>query len=481
MRESPPSKPPPLPPKPSYLASNAPPTHALPTAPRRPPVARGEPLRPVLPTSPEHCLRCGVVYAFGSAATTEKKAGEPSLVDSMEHVAAFQVAAGDSHGAILAGGARAGLYLWRTEGSDSVARPAVDTKTFASTRLRHVACGGALTAVVTEEGQLFVWALAGSSAAAPFPLEPCLILTAQRLGKVACGEGHVVAVSADGSHLLSWGMNDHGQLGLGPTAGGFLQDARIVDELSGRAIAQVAAGRRHTVILTEDGQLYAFGSNAVGQCGVPVGTADCLRSPHHHPRPFGTSAVRGVACGHYHTLILSQGGGDILACGLNKHGQLGLGSLDNSDKLVPVEKAPGMSCVVALGAGEAHSVAVTASSVVYAWGKGSKGQVGTAGLKKDVLSPKSLVQVHMGACLGMQAIACSANSTFILTVDDRMTSDNAVLFPDHAPRRGPAPPMQILTGTWNVNNAVPSAKSLEWLRILIEKDRPEMVVVGLQV
>lgn len=234
--------------------------------------ARGrERQAPALSASPEYCLRCGLVYAFGSPATTEKKAGEPSLVDSMEHVAAFQIAAGDSHGAILAGGTRAGLYMWGTDGSDSVARPAVETKTFASTRLRHVACGGALTAVVTEEGQLFVWALAGSSAAASFPLEPFPIPTPQRLGTVACGEGHVIAVSADGSSLLSWGMNDYGQLGLGPTAGGFNRDAKVVDDLRGRAIAHVAAGRRHTAVLTEDGQLFTFGSNTVGQCGVPVG------------------------------------------------------------------------------------------------------------------------------------------------------------------------------------------------------------------
>ena len=79
------------------------------------------------------------------------------MVDGMGPVAAFRVATGDSHGAILAGGKRRGLYLWRTDGSDSVARPAVETVVFGGTRLQYVACGGAITAVVTEDSDLYVW------------------------------------------------------------------------------------------------------------------------------------------------------------------------------------------------------------------------------------------------------------------------------------------------------------------------------------
>ena len=466
---APPAKPPPLPPKPSHLADAAPgqlpraPPGLPPSLPPRPralapraekPAPTGVQQQSAAPASPpEHCLACGLVFAFGSAATTEKKTGEPSIVDSMESVAAFQVAVGDTHGAILAGGKRAGLYMWRSDGADGVARPSVETVTFANTRLQHVACGGDLTAVVTEEGQLFLWAQRGSSVPDVIPREPTPYATAPaalRLGKVACGEGHVLAISADCLSLVSWGANDYGQLGLGPTAGGFNDQPRIVspDSLHHRALLHVAAGRRHSAVVSEDGQLYTFGSNLVGQCGVPL-RSDCLRSPHHHAHPFGGAEVRGVACGHYHTLVFSRSGDAMLACGLNKHGQLGLGSLDNADALMPVEKAQALHNIVAIGAGESHSVAVTSSLIIFAWGKGSKGQVGTAGLKKDVLTPKALVQVPLGArCVGFKGVACSTQSTFVLTVDDHLTRDNELLFPAYALPWSPAPALSVLSATW---------------------------------
>ena len=405
------------------------------------------------------------------------------MVDGMEHVPVFQVAAGETHGAMLAGGKRAGLYLWRTDGFDGVARPVLETVAFGSTRLRHVACGGALTAVVTEDGQLFVWSQPGSSASedalrAPVPRIPTAIDAAHRIGKVACGQGHVLAVSADGAALVSWGMNDHGQLGRGLPVGGF-HGAAPVEDLG--AISHVAAGCRHSAVLSRDGHVYTFGSNAVGQCGVPIRQADCLPSPHLHHQPCGSAPVRDVACGHYHTLILSQSGDVILACGLNKSGQLGLGSLENSDTFLPVEMAPDLLGIVAVGAGLAHSVAVSENGTIFAWGHGDKGQVGLAGLKRDVVTPRSLMSVSMGAtCRGLQAVTCSSTSTFILTCDEKLTRDNEEIFPSHASPFSPAPPCEVLTVSWNVNNMSPGSRSLEWLRGLVRRDSPGMVVVGLQ-
>jgi len=474
-----PAKPPPLPPKPAHLAERAD------AAPAAPPPCRAVPQRKH-EAPPDYCARCGVAYTFGSAATSERKAGEPSVVDGMERVAVFQIAAGEAHGALLAGGKRAGLYLWGCEGSD-VARPILETAAFGSTRLQHVACGGALTAVVSEGGQLFVWSQSSSSAAedalrVPVPRIPTLVNSPKRLGKVACGKGHVLALAADGTSLVAWGVNDHGQLGRGPSvAGGFHSTAEEVTQLNGKALTNVSAGCRHSAVLTRDGHVYTFGSNAVGQCGVPVRHFDCLRSPHLHQEPCGSTPVRDVACGHYHTLILSHSGDDILACGLNKNGQLGNGSLENGEIFLPVEKAPDLLGVVAIGAGLAHSVAVTAKGLIFAWGQGSKGQVGAAGLKKDVLTPRSLMSVSMGAsCRGLQAVACAPTSTFVLTCDDTLTHDNNELFPSHAPLLAPAPPLQVLTCTWNVNNTSPSPKSLEWLRDVVAREEPGIVVVGLQ-
>ena len=45
-----------------------------------------------------------------------------------------------------------------------------------------------------------------------------------------------------------------------------------------------------------------------------------------------------MACGYYHTLILSATGNDVLACGLNRNGQLGIGSLGTQTKKISWKK-----------------------------------------------------------------------------------------------------------------------------------------------
>ena len=55
---------------------------------------------------------------------------------------------------------------------------------------------------------------------------------------------------------------------------------------------QVAAGLRHTVALTSDGTLVAWGYNAYGQCNVPSGLA----------------GVSQVAAGYLHTVALKNDG-----------------------------------------------------------------------------------------------------------------------------------------------------------------------------
>ena len=282
----PPSKPPPLPPKPSHISSQGmPPSLPLPSRPPPSVVSRRQHSDP-----PDYCNLCGVLYSFGSAATSEKKIGEPSVVEGMGSVAAFQVASGDSHGAILAGGKRAGLYLWEGSGvSESVVSPKLETVNFADMRLQSVACGGPLTAVVSEEGHVFLWAQKGSAALESIPRTPTRF-QAPALSSVACGEGHVLALSAKGSMLLAWGANDFGQLGLGADAGTFYATLNVV--MSVKGLSEVAAGSRHSAVVTTDGQLYTWGSNALGQCGLASSgkAVDCLPAPHLHAQPFPSSS-----------------------------------------------------------------------------------------------------------------------------------------------------------------------------------------------
>ncbi|HIF22161.1 MAG TPA: RCC1 repeat-containing protein, partial [Gemmatimonadetes bacterium] len=76
----------------------------------------------------------------------------------------------------------------------------------------------------------------------------------------------------DGS-LRSWGGNDSGQLGTGSTGGG---GAAVSTPLGLPPVTALAAGNDHVLALTDDGQVWAWGSNDAGQLGrsTPLSASD---------------------------------------------------------------------------------------------------------------------------------------------------------------------------------------------------------------
>ncbi len=92
------------------------------------------------------------------------------------------------------------------------------------------------------------------------------------------------------------------------------------------------------------------------------------------------TGVRVAAAGKDHALFLLNSG-QVLAMGANDAGQLGNGanaSPDASAALVKVVDNAGrpIKHIVAIAAGDSHSLALSREGVVYAWGDGSAGQLG---------------------------------------------------------------------------------------------------------
>jgi alpha-tubulin suppressor-like RCC1 family protein len=71
--------------------------------------------------------------------------------------------------------------------------------------------------------------------------------------------------------IACWGRNNRGQLGLGTTLN--QPRPRFVTGFSGAPTA-VATGKEHTCALRADGLVFCWGSNAMGQLGVPLTTAE---------------------------------------------------------------------------------------------------------------------------------------------------------------------------------------------------------------
>ncbi|XP_041794330.1 secretion-regulating guanine nucleotide exchange factor [Chelmon rostratus] len=164
--------------------------------------------------------------------------------------------------------------------------------------------------------------------------------------------------------IHAWGANSYGQLGQGDAED--QSDPRLSDTaaLQNKVVRGLSGGGGHSVVITENGEVFVCGQNHRGQLGLGHNTdiSTLQLCPSLNQR------VTKVACGWDFTLLLTDCG-RVLACGSNAFGQLGVGqTVTHCAELQAVEslKEP----VVSVAAGLRHSLAVTDSCCVYQWGSG---------------------------------------------------------------------------------------------------------------
>jgi alpha-tubulin suppressor-like RCC1 family protein len=192
---------------------------------------------------------------------------------------------------------------------------------------------------------------------------------------VAAGSSFCLALDREGV-VWGWGANafvrfesgtEEDQLTPAPIAG------------LGRAIA-IDAGRAHTVVLQDDGTLMCWGHNTFGATGTGLSqaeiadaqanaTAYTVTEPTRVP---GLSDVVAIAAGGGHTLALTRNG-DVWAWGFNNNGELGVGS--TMEAYVP-QRIDDLSRITAIAAGSYHSAALARDGTVWTWGSNSGGQLG---------------------------------------------------------------------------------------------------------
>jgi E3 ubiquitin-protein ligase HERC4 len=68
--------------------------------------------------------------------------------------------------------------------------------------------------------------------------------------------------------MLGWGVNSHGQLGLGPSSNSsFISTPRSIPFFNDHTCIQVACSLTHSIFLINDGSVYSAGSNEYSQLG----------------------------------------------------------------------------------------------------------------------------------------------------------------------------------------------------------------------
>jgi alpha-tubulin suppressor-like RCC1 family protein len=185
---------------------------------------------------------------------------------------------------------------------------------------------------------------------------------------IAGGQYHSLALTSAGQ-VLAWGDNSFGELGNGTINSSSTPVS--VSLPSGTTVTAIAGGFEHSLALTSSGQVLAWGNNASGQLGN--GTNNRSSTPVAVSLPSGTT-VTAIAGGGYHSLAVTSTG-QVLSWGYNADGQLGNGTTTNSSTPVQVS-LPSGTIVTAIAGGGYHSLAVTSSGQVLAWGDNSVGELG---------------------------------------------------------------------------------------------------------
>ncbi|MCD9645409.1 hypothetical protein HAX54_034291 [Datura stramonium] len=199
---------------------------------------------------------------------------------------------------------------------------------------------------------------------------PCKVdsLHGSDIKLVSAAKFHSAAVTACGE-LYTWGFGRGGRLGhpdfdIHSGQAAVITPRKVIFGLGARRVKAVAAAKHHTVIATEAGEVFTWGSNREGQLGYT--------SVDTQPTPRRVSSLRSkivaVAAANKHTAVVSDLG-EVFTWGCNKEGQLGYGTSNSASNYAPrvVEYLKG-KVFVGVAAAKYHTIVLGSDGEVFTWG-----------------------------------------------------------------------------------------------------------------
>ncbi|KAF0690438.1 Aste57867_18170 [Aphanomyces stellatus] len=247
---------------------------------------------------------------------------------------------------------------------------------------------------LAKAGEVYSWGSnphgqLGAENAAKHHQTPVVVGGIESFVSVSIGVGaqHSIAVcdrvkGRDGV-VFAWGANSHAQLGVdlddGATAAFYPIE---VTSLHGIVVRKVSCGTLHSVVVTEQGDVYSWGCNDGGRLAHPMCAADDnIVSRPRQVKGFAPPYEKAidVVCGPWHTTAImverpSQTAGVVFAWGNGTCGQLGQGNLLHATSpqmvmLPPMKRAEEpRELVTALACGMSHTAVLTERGNLYTWG-----------------------------------------------------------------------------------------------------------------
>jgi alpha-tubulin suppressor-like RCC1 family protein len=290
-------------------------------------------------------------------------------------------------------------------------------------KISHLSLGGFNSAGVTANGLLYTWGLGLNGtlgmedsisrssptqiATAFYIISPTLITSGRTdaiglsWNLVRAGATHAVALDSSNT-IWAWGLNSSGQLGQGATASRQKPLNLIADFSVGAYPTSwniVKATADGTVAVTSANIIYAWGAST----NLGDGTAVNKSSPillggstiRCSPIKIGASSWSQVSVSNNFTMAIRNDGA-LFGWGFNQSGYPHIGDQSAASKSSPVLVAgtPGTLSWIAVSAGHTHSLAITNTGGMYAWGNNRFGMCGVgtviAGTTNILFSPAQI-------------------------------------------------------------------------------------------
>jgi len=290
----------------------------------------------------------------------------------------------------------------------------------------YISCGAEQSAALTADGKVYTFGRAqdarlghgetsGSNETVPRLVEE---LSDMFVTQIDAGYNHMACVTRDGQ-VWTWGKNTYSQLGHSKASYPNVVQSLLDDGVKAQ---KVVCGRYHTVVLAEDGRVFAWGGFKSGETGT--GQKRTTSSPTPVSALSNTQIV-DIAAGQDFTLFLAKDG-RMYACGAGDQGQTGLGSTLERCHVTPM-LIPQLQNVRRMAAGQFHSICCTADGEVYTFGLNREGQLGHGDTQNRMI-PTGIQRFNDDANVKVMDVAAGGGHSACILENDKDKKSELYIF-----------------------------------------------------
>lgn len=230
----------------------------------------------------------------------------------------------------------------------------------------------------------------------------------EKVRLMSCGSNFSI-FGTENNELYGVGSNTDGRFGLNWNNG--TANPQKIDFSFSKVVKQISCGYNHTLLLTNEGQVYCTGSNEYGQLGLvdENGNKSANVNTFRVITDISKKKVTFACAGMYASFIIvkdkEKGGATLMSCGEKANGKLGLGQDVQNNVINFTAISELKNCdVKSVFCKKKHVLALTSSGKLYSWGLNEHGQLGL-GHTENEFKPKLVPFFE-----NMKVIACGAGN-----------------------------------------------------------------------